>query len=412
MAAPRRASPWALDLDFTRGVLDPRISFSRASPAWHFNSAGVLVQAAANAPRFAFDPVTLQPLGLQMEAVPRTNSITNSSNLGATAWGKTDAAVAQNAVGITRAVNSAWTITEGSAGTAILTAVTASVAAGSTITGYAVLKRGNTDWVRLLVTDSSLADGASLWINMGTVTIGTVSARGAGTLISAHTPTNLGDGWYLIALTVRPNGTYTAPSIALCSAVGDSSGIRVNGSTYLLSHSQLEVGASPSSPIITTGAAITRAADVATIAQVSTPSGIASASEFTLYSESLHQLAPGTTLFPGPLRVMDGAGTTRFEHFYHGAPMLLWGSTSLSGATQGTPFRSAALDVWHKCASRHSTNNLQTAVNGALGVLDTTAAIGTADRVAIGVSNFMGYISAARVATRGFTDAELTALTA
>jgi hypothetical protein len=377
---PGAASPWALDLDFTTGVLDPRISFSRASPAWHFNSAGVLVQAAANAPRFAFDPATLQPLGLQMEAVPRTNSITNSGNLGSTAWGKTDAVVAQNAVGITGTVNSAWTITEGSAGTALLTTVAASVAAGSTITGYAVLKRGNTDWVRLLVTDSSLADGASLWINMSTVTIGTVSARGAGTLISAHTPANLGNGWYLIALTVRPNGTYIAPSIALCSAVGDNSGVRVSGSTYLLSHSQLEVGVSPSSPVTTTGAAVTNAGEIA----VMTGGNFSSwwnALSGTVLTESI---GPATFAdFPAIACIGNGTAPTEEMSLYvANNSSTRFEVKSQSGAVQALLIGGlAAAGAVRKSAFAWQANDFAFSSNGGAAVTDSSGLVPVVDRL-------------------------------
>ena len=53
------AAPPALDLDFTTGTLDPRITFTRAGSATYYNSAGVLSTAATNVARFDHDPVTL-----------------------------------------------------------------------------------------------------------------------------------------------------------------------------------------------------------------------------------------------------------------------------------------------------------------------------------------------------------------
>lgn len=75
----------SLNLDFLNSsTLDPRITFTRASNATRFNSSGVLTTAAANDPRFDYDPVTLAPLGLLLEE-QRTNSIRNSTMVGAAA---------------------------------------------------------------------------------------------------------------------------------------------------------------------------------------------------------------------------------------------------------------------------------------------------------------------------------------
>lgn len=52
----------ALSLDFTSGSLDPRITFTRASGATYYNSAGTLTTAATDTPRFDYDPNTLQAL--------------------------------------------------------------------------------------------------------------------------------------------------------------------------------------------------------------------------------------------------------------------------------------------------------------------------------------------------------------
>jgi hypothetical protein len=58
----------------------PDISFTRASAANYFNSAGVLTSATTNEPRFDYDPVTLVSKGLLVE-VARTNLLLNSASL-------------------------------------------------------------------------------------------------------------------------------------------------------------------------------------------------------------------------------------------------------------------------------------------------------------------------------------------
>jgi hypothetical protein len=68
----------ALALDFTTGVLDPRVSFIRSgNTATVTNSNGVIVGINANLPRFDFDPVTLACRGLLIEET-RTNALLNS----------------------------------------------------------------------------------------------------------------------------------------------------------------------------------------------------------------------------------------------------------------------------------------------------------------------------------------------
>lgn len=57
-----------LSLDFTTGVLDPRLSFTRASTtATYINSSGYVTTAGTNVPRFDYDPTTQAPRGLLME---------------------------------------------------------------------------------------------------------------------------------------------------------------------------------------------------------------------------------------------------------------------------------------------------------------------------------------------------------
>lgn len=58
----------ALSLDFTTGVLDPRLTFTRSTTGTYINSSGYVTSAAINAPRFDYDPTALTPRGLLIEA--------------------------------------------------------------------------------------------------------------------------------------------------------------------------------------------------------------------------------------------------------------------------------------------------------------------------------------------------------
>ena len=74
----------SFDQSFLGGSLGTGAVFTRASAGWYYNASGVLVQAAINAPRFDYDPVTLQPKGLLLED-QSTNVILNSGNIAL--WG-------------------------------------------------------------------------------------------------------------------------------------------------------------------------------------------------------------------------------------------------------------------------------------------------------------------------------------
>jgi len=103
-----------LSLDFTAGTLPSAASFSRSSTASYTNSGGVLVTAAANAPRFDYDPISGAAKGLLIEP--------QSTNMAATnAWPYRNAssfspALAMNAVGPDGIANSAWTMPVGTTG--------------------------------------------------------------------------------------------------------------------------------------------------------------------------------------------------------------------------------------------------------------------------------------------------------
>lgn len=83
------------------------VTLTRSNAAYYFSSAGVLTNAGADAPRFDYNPITLAPLGLMIEA-SRTNQVRNPRAEGSTAgtpgtmptnWGIVAAPLSSSVVG-------------------------------------------------------------------------------------------------------------------------------------------------------------------------------------------------------------------------------------------------------------------------------------------------------------------------
>jgi hypothetical protein len=74
-----------LSLDFTTGVLDSRLTFTRASTGTFINASGNVATASNNVARFDHDPTTLAPRGLLIEGVA-TNLCTYSQDFSNVVW--------------------------------------------------------------------------------------------------------------------------------------------------------------------------------------------------------------------------------------------------------------------------------------------------------------------------------------
>ena len=78
--------PKEVNFALVEAILDPRVTFTRASTGTRVNSAGLIETVPANTARLDHDPVTLAQKGLLIEEA-RTNAITRSNDF--TLWPRT-----------------------------------------------------------------------------------------------------------------------------------------------------------------------------------------------------------------------------------------------------------------------------------------------------------------------------------
>jgi hypothetical protein len=208
--------------DFRAGALDPRITFTRASAAWYFSSAGNLTQAATNEPRFDYDPATLEARGLLIEG-GMTNIALHSRDFTQAAWVKTNITAALNVTGIDGTANSAsrLTATTGN-GTALQTITSASATHVSSFFARRITGTGTVEITQ---------DNGTTWTAI------TLTAAWQRFVIPAATIANPVIGFRLVT-----SGDVIAVDVAQC-----------------------EVSSVVSSPIITGAASVARAADNATM---------------------------------------------------------------------------------------------------------------------------------------------------
>lgn len=224
----------AIDWNLTAG-LPTTCTFTRASAAWSFNSAGTLAPCAANTPRFDYNPTTLLLRGLLVED-QRTNLALQSSSVATSPW-YTSGAAASNAAttGPDGTANSASSFTPTVLNGSINQAITVS---GSTIYTF------------------------SVWLKQGTGNAANIKMQYYGGAYQASTIT-ITSQWQRYSFTFT---TPASPSTNTFSIVDSNAS---NWGSIYVYGAQVETGAFASSNIATTTTTATRAADMLAAPSVS-----------------------------------------------------------------------------------------------------------------------------------------------
>lgn len=213
--------------DTSRGETSFPYTFTRASNATMFDSAGNLVWAPAN--------MCLQ-----------------SGDMTQAVWTKTDC-TATLPGGLAPSGANVNLVTEGVAGTAIIQQNFSGLPSYGALNISKELKKGNIDWVRLYF--GTGAGNFQVWFNLATGAVGTTLTTGTAQAPESATITDLGDGWYRATISIREVNS-TSILIGTISAPADNNTARVNNATHYEGNTQLEMWSptAKSSPMIITGA--------------------------------------------------------------------------------------------------------------------------------------------------------------
>lgn len=390
------------------------ITFTRASQAWRFNASGLLVQEANDVPRYDYDPVTLQPRGLLIEEA-RTNLVTRSSEFDNAAWAKTNMNVTANALvgpdGTTSAEKLVPTTTSGTHGVNI----TSTTVSANTMYFWSVFaKAGEYKNIRLRAADSV----AFLGDMIVDLTTGVISNPSANAAVRA-----LSNGWYWLTLgmttsaapTNITHGVWIYDNAGASTFAGDgTSGLYAFGAG-------LELGQFPTSYIATAGAAATRAADVASITNLS-KMGINPA-QGTFYAEAMVGAlgnAAAQNSLPHIIGLMKGASSSAGDYLALrlSQPSQMQLNVGNVGTFSSINFTNTAVGAIEKMAAAGQGSAISAARNGVLGApLASRTWPADVDTLWIGsqagTTRFWnGWIRALRYYPRRLSDVELQAITA
>jgi hypothetical protein len=251
----------SLDLNFLAGALDGRITVTRSGTATRFNASGQLESVAANTARINYDRATLQCLGLLVEE-SRTNSLRNSVASGGTAGSPGTAPTGYNLFsgsGLSREVD--YGTEFGMPYIQVRLFGTASAGIAGVVTGFVgsgdIAAASGQTWTGSVYARQTA--GTFRAINL------TVTERGAGGELLASTgPTFTPTASYERQTATRTFNNASTALATLEMRFNMTSGETIDA-TYRFAIPQVEQGAWASSPILTNGAAVTRAVDHVTM---------------------------------------------------------------------------------------------------------------------------------------------------
>jgi hypothetical protein len=401
------------------GVFGPYtpITFTRASTATYFDSAGVLQSAAIDAPRFDYNPSTLAAQGFLIEEA-RTNLVLQSEDF-ATTWSALNVTPSTNTALSPAGTLTADTLTPAASTAAHLISQSATVTASIAYSASVFVKTDGAPFVQV-VYDNGASAGAFINVNLstGAITRGPELAGGATNVTGSVTAVN--NGFYRVTVGATHTGTTGRIIISPLPTGQSAAGLNPSTTTaatdkVIVWGAQLEAGAFPTSYIPTTTTALTRNADVAS---VNTLSPWYNQTEGTVYAE-LQSLSPLTAaqsvaLNKYPHVWQIDAGATDSNPFWYGVGVeLIIGGTYNNVGVVPSGINKFAVSLAPTAGQSRSSLNGAAAVNRNGTLTGTATLFSLGKDSANNVNNFLnGWLRRLTYYPRALSAAELPALTA
>ena len=397
IASFERNSSWCLPtevFDFTRGVLPPGLTYTNSSTTrTYFGADGLLKTAVANEPIFEYDPVTRALLGMRWEMEQRTNLLLQSGDFTQSAWaflgatktgGQSDSRGGNSAVLLSGPSTSPSTqsVITSASGAHTYRIVAKGVAGTSTVTFF--VRNGTTE----------ISD-----------VVGVVNPL-TGQIISGAgwTSRQLANGFYEYKFTTTI--AITAGNIVRCYFGAGS--FVASGWNLIVDYAQLEAGASASSYIPTTSAAVIRQPDVLTATSISP---WYNQSEGTVVFEGIQTAIRQSTLW----QFDGGSDASRLlAYTTNSATPSLISRADVSSVNQATitSANAAAISSVFKHAMVYKVNDFAGCLNGVAVGIDTSGTIPTVTglrfgNVFSGAAPFIGYARRFSYYPRRLPDAQI-----
>ena len=357
-----------LSLDFTTGVLDPLLTFTRSTSGTYIGADGLVKTATANTPRFDHDPTTLAPRGLLIEG-QATNLLQQSADWTVSPWSKPATITWDGSTFATApdGTTSAKQITvTGGSSASIAQAVTT----GTNRTISLWLRAGSLTSFSVGAFDSA----GTTWGNNADSTCRIISGPG-------NAPVQqVGGLWSITGLSTTQwtrvqifrSTTYTN----LLAYPGSSSGT-INGTAYAWGF-QMEDGNGASSLIPTGASTGTRNADECSMTGTNFSSWFnATEGAFLAHARRMRTTDVG--------RIASANDNTANESIDIGASttgqfIVTDGGSALATITPGTVTANTAF----KIAVAFKLNDVQAALGGTVGTADTGVTMPTVNQLVIG----------------------------